>query len=233
MTDGIIPEQASQAQPVAEQQRMFNESQVRDVVKREKAAAEEKVRREMQAQYENERAQLQQAQQQQGSMGGMTQSVDTDKMKSEIMQDLMKQAQEARQSAEYQRIAGDYLNKTAAGRSLYQDFDAITAPIDGESFPNIVIMTSKLDNAAETVYELGQNPMKLEAIESLAMRSPKLAERELQKLSASIKANQQALQNNKTTNPPINGARPSVNAKAGGSDVPMSVSEMRKLPFMR
>lgn len=230
MTDGLSTEQA----PISvAQERTLNEAQVRDIVQREKASAAEKVRREMQAQYEREKAELQQAQQQQGSMGGMSQSVDPEKLKAEVMQDIMKQMQQAQQSAHYDNIAGEYLRKTAHGKTLYEDFDSVTAPIDGESFPNIVILTSKLDNAADVVYELGQHGLKLEAIESLAMRSPKLAERELQKISQSIKENKQALANHKTTNPPINGARPSVNAKAGSDDTPMTVSEMRKLPFMR
>lgn len=230
MIDGATPD----LQPTNEQQtRMFNEAQVRDVVVREKNAAEEKVRRELQAKYERELAELRQAQSQQGQMGGVQQQVDADKLKGEIYQQVMQQFQQANRNAELERIAGEYLSKTAKGRQIYQDFDAVTAGIDGEAFPNIVVLASKLDNGEEVIYELGQNGLKLEAIESLAMRSPQRAEMELQKLSQSIKLNQSALQNNRKANPPLQGARPSVKAGAGSDTQPMSVKEMRNLPFMK
>lgn len=236
MIDGANPETMSTE---TQQEKMYNSRQVADVVNRERQAAIEKGKREAQAQYERELAEIRAAQAG-GGMGGMKPDVDPDKLKSEIYGQVMQEMQakqqqmiEQQRQAELHQIAGEYLSKTAKGKELFSDFEQMTADINGEAFPNIIIMSSKLDNAAEVVYELGQNPMKLEAIESLALRSPKMAEQQLRKMSESIKQNQAALANNKRTNPPISSVRPSTNTQAGSDSQRLSVSDMRKLPFLR
>lgn len=236
MIDGSIPDGVEQAQP-AQQEKLYNAQQVRDVVLRERNAAIEKARKEAQAEYDRQLAELKASQ---GSMGGMAPSVDEGKLKQEIYNQVMQEMQakqgelnEARRHAELQQIANDYLSKTQKGKELFKDFEEITSAIDGESFPNIIILASKLDNAAEVVYELGQNPLKLEAIESLALRSPKMAEQQMRRLSESIKLNQAAMQNNKRTNPPMQNVMPSANTLVGSENQRPSVSDFRKMSYFR
>lgn len=213
----------------------LTQDQVRKVVQREKAEAAEKARREAMAEYEKQLEALRN----QPSMGGMSPQFDKEEMYSQFKSKLMKEVQEE-QDKQYQnqrqqemnRIAGEYLGKMSKGKELYEDFDSVTANFEPEAFPQVVFLTSKMDNAPDIIYELSKNPSKLVTINNLAMTSPRMAEYELQKLADSIKNNQSALANNQTASPPLSRIQPSATASVDNSG-PKSVRDFRKMRWLR
>lgn len=133
----------------------------------------------------------------------------------------------SKQETEYaQRIVDSFWNKVSTGKEKYDDFDKVTGAIDLQSFPNSVqILAEHLDNSDEVLYELGKNAFKLEQLESLAARSPKMAIAEAKRLAESIKANQSA-GTYRQPNTPLSQQRPSnVGTDSGEA---LSMAELKR-----
>lgn len=227
--------EASEVADVPRESPTMTADQVRKVVQREKAEAVEKGRREAQAQYEQELAQLKASQ---GSMGGMTQQIDEESMFGKFKDRLMKEfseQQEQQKKAQFeqdmQQVAENYLSRMGKGSELYEDFDKVLADFEPQAFPRIVQLVSSMDNAADVMYELSKNPSKLVTINTLAKESPRMAQAQLQSLVESIKMNQSAKENNVRTNPPLARTQPS--ASAGSDTGAMSLKDLKKMPWLR
>lgn len=220
--------------PQATQQNLTVE-QVNKIVQREKAAAAEKAKQEAEAKFQQEIAALQA---QQKSMGGMTQSVDTDKIYEQVYGRIQQeqaakqqQEQQAAYESEINKLTDTYLQKMGSGKDLYEDFEAVTAEFEPQAFPHVVVLASQLDNTPDVIYELSKNPQKLMTIAGLAERSPHMARQQLQRLSESIKQNQQAKSQNVDAPSPISGIKPSANAGSDGGG--KTVRDLRKQPWLR
>lgn len=153
----------------------------------------------------------------------------------ERMQQQMNEQREAyereQQRLQVDEIAKSYLEKMAAGKELYDDFEDVTQDFSPAEFPQVTIMASQYDNLPDIMYELGKNPRKLVDLHALALSSPKMAKKEMQKLSASIKDNQSALANNVKSPSPLNKLKSS--ARAGQDTGKRTISDMRKDPRYR
>lgn len=100
------------------------------------------------------------------------------------------QAQQKHDEETAQNIVKGFYDKIDAGKQKYDDFEAVTGDIDLRVFPNAVqILSQHIDNPHDLLYEFGRNATKLDQIERLAERSPKMAIAEAKRLAESMKKN--------------------------------------------
>lgn len=206
MTDETVLEQEIVSEPEV-QEKMLPVSRVEELVKKAKLKGRDSMQSELDAlKAENENLKSN------GSMGGMqaAPTVDADAIKQQIMNDLRTQFQEANEKRakeeieiEGKKIYDSYQSKMQAGKQQYEDFDEIMSDFDPREFPNVVWLASQMDDPAGLMRELKMNPQKLANIAMLSERSPKTALDAMNKISASIKANEQAKAEDKDAPPPL------------------------------
>ena len=182
--------------------------QVNDIVKREKARAAERVRQELQAQHQAELERIRQE-----SMAkpppkpnGLDTSEIEKRVYDKFMQDLQKHRDEVEKEAqerELKSIADQYYLKMGKGSQMFEDFNDVMGDFEPDKFPNAVMLAASMENTPEIMYELANNPSKLLEIDSLARTAPKLAQKQLERLSKSISQNLEAKNNNVSAPPPL------------------------------
>lgn len=222
---------------------MLPQSQVNEIVKREKAQVAERVRREMEAQM---------AQQgNQSSMGGMSQAPDIEAIKQEVLNHIMqkaqemdeleaKKAQEAKEAQEreaIQKTADDFYLRLGAGKDKYSDFEEVMMDFEPHAFPRVAFLAAEtgsdgqpLDTAG-IMYELAKNPAKLTHLNDLAMHSPKMAKKEMERLSQSIARNQQAMQENVSPREPLSQMKSS--SSVGADTGTMTLRDYKNADWLR
>jgi hypothetical protein len=173
------------------------------------------------------------APQQQNSMGGM-QQFNPDQIQQMIDERLAKQQQEYQQRLNddhNNRIANEFVTKLQAGKAKYPDFDKKVEPLLNSigNIPEIAYLSNAVDNTADVIYELAENPTKIANILSLAQRTPHLAHAEMIKLSNSIKSNESASQT-PSVNEPLSQLKPST---VGGDNGSLSVKDFKKMPWLK
>lgn len=212
MTEDVALDQEAATEPVdsadtgSQQEKMLPASRVEELVKKAKLKGRDSMQAELDA-LKAENAQLKSG----GSMGGMAvPAVDTESIKQQVLDDLRKQMQEANQQRaqeelekEAKKIADTYHARMSAGKSAYEDFDAVMADFNPAAFPNLVFLASQVDNTPAVMYELNKNPSKLSTLVVLSERDPAAAQNMINKISASIKANEQAKAEEKNAPPPL------------------------------
>jgi hypothetical protein len=120
-----------------------------------------------------------------------------------------------------QRIVKSFYDKMEAGKEKYEDFEKVTGELDYQAFPHVVqLLAEQIDNSHEVMYEFGKNALKMEQLERLAERSPRMAVAELRRLADSIKANESAT-NRRSPNAPLSQQRPSNVGTDSGSTLSM------------
>lgn len=214
---------------------MLSQSQVDAIVKREKKKAAERARKQFEMEY-----QQMQEQQQPEQQGQQTQEAETPQVQQqdkqvtvdEIYQQLNERFQQQHLEEAVKQAANQYYQRMDEGKSKYDDFEDVTANFDPTAFPQLAYLVSEMDNAADVVYELANNPQKLVTIDSLAHKSPNLAKTQLQKIGASIKQNQDAQQveEQAQVDEPLNRIQPTRGSTSGGSQ---SISDLRNMDWLR
>ena len=235
MTDEVVlaetPEiEAPQADVVEEvQEKLIPASRVEELIKKAKL----KGRDAMQDEVEALRAENQQLKSGGGSMGGMAAPIDVDALRKQILGDFRQQLQddeETRVQGELERearqMAADYETCMGGGKDLYDDFDDIMADFDPSKFPNLVYLATQMENTPSVMYELMKNPSKLATIAVLSSQDPKLAQRQISQLSASIKANEQAKAAEKEVQSPLSRMKSSPTGRDSGD---MSVADYKRM----
>lgn len=229
--------QAAPEQTPVPTEKMLSQSEVNSLIAREKQAAANRARQEVEREYQQRLEQMQQ-QAQGGGQGdqrehtGPTQA-EADTLYQQVQERFNREMQERQFQQEITNIANNYHAKIEHGKKNYEDFDKITENFDPGAFPQLIYLVSGIDNAADIIYDLSKNPNKLAAIDLLAQRSPKMAHAELMKLSGSISQNMQARSENEQ-NPvaqPLSPLTPS--RVSAGSNGPMSVSDLRQQRWLR
>lgn len=179
------------------QEKMLPVSRVNELVKTAKLKGRDAMREEFeQLQQENERLKANQ-----GSMGGMSApAFDEQALSQKIKADLMREFQSQRDEQEQlqlqeglKKTADEFMGKLSGGHELYSDFAEVIEDFNPAAFPQLAILANQTDNTAAIIYELAKNPQKLATIAVLAERDPRAAQSAMNKLSASIKANEQAV----------------------------------------
>lgn len=101
------------------------------------------------------------------------------------------EAQQAGARQEADRLLQELQNKSQVGRQKYSDFDDKLKEIGYfESASEILPLLNAVDNTADLMYDLAQNPTKISNILAWVNRNPTIAYNEIKKLSNSIKANE-------------------------------------------
>jgi hypothetical protein len=182
-------------------------SQVNDIVKREKAHAAERARQQAQAEYQAELEKVRaEAAGKPASKGEIDATAIKQQVYEQFMQDLQKHRDEVErktQEDELKTIADQYYLKMGKGSQLFEDFNEVMGDFEPDKFPNAVMLAAQMENTPEIMYELANNPSKLLEIDGLAKTSPKLATKQLERLSKSIANNLEAKTNNVSAPPPL------------------------------
>jgi hypothetical protein len=210
------------AEPV--QEKMIPQSQVSKIAAREARQAAEKTRREMQAEYDKQQVQ-QQTEQPASQMGGMPQM-----SQEQIEQYIFNAAQKMSTQMTANKMAQDFESKIKAEIEADPDFGDLYDTLNIEAHPELIIWMNGMDNSAKVVKDLANNPTKFANILMLAKSGMgSLAQRELTKLSDSIKTNL-AAQAQPKVKEPLDHLSPS---SVGAGNGEMSVSDFMKQDWLR
>ena len=189
----VVESDSSSAAPAespktAPAEKMFSQSEVGSMIARQKKETAEKVRAELAAQSDRAQMQTQQQQHQSQNMGGVQQQ-----SQEEIRRLIQEEAYRMSQQSYAQQIERDYLSKIDSAKSSDPEFAELYDELGIENHPDLVIWANGLDNTAQVVKDLAKNPAKFSSVLTLARSgSGKMAKKEMERLSASIKANEAA-----------------------------------------
>lgn len=227
MTEEVAIDKEVGSEPVVDasaedsQEKMLPVSRVEELVKKAKLKGRDSMQAELDA-LKAENAQLKTG----GSMGGMAAPtpVDPEAIKQQIIQDLQKQMQQANEQRAQEelekqanQIADSYKAKMSSGKDMYEDFDTVMSDFNPAAFPNLVYLANQVDNTPAVMYELMNNPSKWATLAVLSERDPQAAQNMISKISASIKANQQAKAEEKNVPPPLGRMSPSTTGQDNGT----------------
>lgn len=215
---------------IGEPEKTLPVSRVNEIVKREKLAAAEKARRELEAEYAAKSSMQSQ------SMGGM-EIPDADKLYEQVYNKFVSEAQKQQAEVaqqEHQKamkeLADSYLSKMAKGKEVYPDFEEVVNGVNPASFEDVVYLVAQMDNTQDIMYELAKNPTKLAALDYMATRDPEGAKNQLVKLSESIAQNQRALAENVSTPAPLSRLKSST---VGADNGVMGLSDFKSASWLR
>lgn len=233
--DAGLQNQASIEQPVQNQavtekpvEKMFTQSQLQAIAAKEARKAEEKTEARLRAEYESRMSQNAPQPQQQASIGGMPQ-VNHEEIQRLIRQEAFNMSREH----QAKQIENDWVSAMNAEKAADPEFADLYEAIGIEQQPGLILSMVGMDNKAQVVKDLAKNPSKYANILMLANSgSPKLAQIELNKLSASIKANEEAKKQPKV-DAPLSQIRPSNIGGDDGNFSNMSTTDFRSQPWLR
>lgn len=189
------PADQTASQPTSE--RLFKQSEVNDLVGREKHEAVERYKRQQQ-QVQPPLQQQQQApyQQQPPPYSSITEDDVRKTAASEIQRLRTEWIEEQRRIAgeqEAKRIATEFYAKFNRGKDEYQDWDSVAGNADLTKMPDIVHLANSVDNTHDVMYELIKNRHKASQLRQIAQDwGYEAAIDEIKRLSDSIKANKSA-----------------------------------------
>jgi len=224
-TESAAPAESVQT-PSAE--KMVTSSQMSKIAAREARQAAERATRETSQRYEAQLAELRRSQehaQQPNNIGGIPQQ-----SPESIRKMIQEEAANMSRHAQAQQIETIWEGAMQAEMQADPDFADMYDALNIEEQPHLVVAMAGMDNKVEMVRDLATNPAKYANILMLANSgSPKLAMMELNKLSQSIKVNQQA-KNQPKVAAPLSQVKPSNIATGNGE---MSISDYRNQPWLR
>lgn len=215
--------------PDDEQKPLYNKIQLSDVVRREKAKAYERGKQEALMQLQQEQQAMQQpesAPQQAQNFGGIQQlsPADIERMIAEkapqMLQNHVNQIQN-------QQMVDSFVSKMQAAEAKYPGIQEKLNDLDYETVVPLIKMANTMDNTADIMHELMENPMKMGNLMTLMYTQPRMAQKAMMDLSKSIQTNQAALQAEEQARDPMSQLKPS--QSAGMDSGAMSVTDFRKM----
>jgi hypothetical protein len=224
---------AAQTQaPASEGEKTLTQSQVNEIVKREKANTAERVRREMEALREQEASRAPQNGLDPAALEEkiIQRLVEMDKKAQEEDRKREQEAQDAERRQQVEKVASEFWLKMKSGKDQYSDFDEVMTDFDASAFPQLAFLAAGMEQTAGIMYELSKNPSKLAQLNLLAERSPKLAEREMKKLSESISKNEEAKAENVSPNAPLSRLKSS---NVGADTGKMSLKDYKNADWLK
>lgn len=217
-------------------EKLVPQSEVNDLVGHAKARGAEQARRQAEAEFQKKleamQAQKQLDKQVAGSSGEDARQIDADAMYQQVRERLNEEMRQKQIESHMRQIADAYEAKISAGNELYDDYKDVMQDFDSAAFPQVVYLVANMDNAAEVMYDLSKNPSKLSVIDSLAHKSPQLAQRELQKISKGLAENRAALaeEARNQTNDPLDRMQSTTRNNGNG---PMSISDLKSQDWLK
>lgn len=227
---GVIPAEEAQGETGND---MLSKSTVSKIVERERQKAFEKGKQEalMQLQQEQQQAPAE-AQapmahsQQAGSLGGMQQMSQAD-IERQIAERIPQALQEHVNQMQNKQAVEAFVQKMQAAETRYPGLEAKLNDLDYEHLAPVVHLANNMENTADIMKELVDNPSKMANLTILMHTQPKMAQKAMQELSTSIKTNQDAIAQEKQAQDPMSQLKPS--SSAGMDNSAMSVSDFRKM----
>lgn len=244
MDENQIQIDQTQAQAPMQQETspaQLSQDQVNKIVAREKMQARESGRREAEEKYQREIESMNAQRVHQPQSNHSSSHVDSILIDQKVQEGLERQLarldqemKERQLKDQMSKVAGDYFQKIEQGKSAYSDFDEVTEgfdPKENASLP-LVYHLSKIDNGGDVLYDLSKNPSKLANIQVLLHTNPKIAEKELSKLSKSISENRQSQADaqNQNVSDPLDRIQSS---RVSGSNGKMGVRDLRDQPWLK
>lgn len=217
----------------SEPEKMLSQSQVNKIVQHEKAKAAQTIKRDLEERHQRELEQIKSQQQQQTQRNdSVPRELDANAIYQQVQEKFNQEMEQRRLKDEVDRVAHTYISKMAQGKDAYDDFEEVTKEFDPTAFPQLTYLVAGIDNAADVIYHLSGNPLKLAGLDRLAEKNPKQAQSELLKLSRSIAENRQAQseENSNQVAAPLDRLQPS---RISGSNGKMSIQDLRKQPWLR
>jgi hypothetical protein len=216
---------SAESQQKTQAERMFSQSELRGITAKAEKKAAESAEARVRAEYESRMAQTPQQQAQPQNVGGMQQQSPED-----IQRLIRQEAFNMSREHQAQQIEQNWKSAMDAEKLADPDFADLYDAIGIEAQPGLIIAMAGMDNKALVVKDLAKNPSKYANILTLANGgSHKLAQLELNKLSASIKTNEEAKKTPKV-DAPLSQIRAS---NIGGDDGNLSVTDYRNQPWLR
>ena len=205
-------------------EKMFTQSQMNAVAAKEARKAAERAEAKTRAEYES-RSSQQMPQSQPQNIGGIQQQTPED-----IQRMIRQEAYNMSREHQASQIEQNWKSAMESEKESDPEFADLYDAIGIEAQPLLVIAMAGMENKAKVVKDLAKNPSKYANILTLANGgSPKLAQLELNKLSASIKTNEEAKKQPKV-DAPLSQIRAS---NIGGDDGNLSVTDLRGQDWLR
>lgn len=216
-----------------EAEKMLSQSQVNKIVQHEKAKAAQTIKREMEERHQRELESIQSQQHQQSQRNeNVPRDMDANAIYQQVQERFNQEMQQRRLKDEMDRVATSYLSKMEQGKTAYEDFEEVTKEFDPAAFPQLTYLVAGIDNAADVIYDLSRNPLKLAGLDRLAEKNPRQAQAELLKLSRSIAENRQAQsdESSQSVAEPLDRLQSS---RVSGSNGKMGIRDLRKQPWLK
>ena len=206
-------------------EKMFTQSQLQAIAAKESRKAAESAEARVRAEYESRQPQQQQQAQPQ-NIGGIQQQSPED-----IQRMIRQEAFNMSREHQAAQIEQNWKSAMEAEKEADPEFADLYDAIGIEAQPGLIIAMAGMDNKAQVVKDLAKNPSKYANILTLANGgSPRLAQMELNKLSASIKTNVEAMKKPKV-DAPLSHVKASNIGGDDGKD--MSVSDYMNQDWLR
>ncbi len=230
----VSPESEAQGESAND---MLHKSTVSKIVERERQKAFEKGKQEALMQLQQEQQQMQQpeaapqaqqqAPQQPGNLGGMPQlsQADIERM---ITERTPQALQDHVNHLKNEHTINSFVSKMQAAEARHPGLEAKLNDLDySPAMAKIIGMVNDMENTADVMKELIDNPMKMGNVMMLMEGQPKMGQKALMELSNSIKQNQEALAQEKQAQDPMSQLKPS--SSAGMDNSAMSVKDFQKM----
>lgn len=228
---GVMPEPEAQSEPASD---MLDKSTVSKIVERERLKAFAKGKQEalmelqQQQQAPQESAPMQAPQQAQApqQLGGMQQMSPAD-IERMIAEKAPQMLQNHVNEMKNQQTVESFVAKMEAAEAKHPGLEAKLNDLDYSTMAPVISLANDMENTADIMKELLDNPMKMGNLMTLVYTQPKMASRAMAELSNSIKTNTEALAQEKQAQDPMSQLKPSTSA--GMDNSAMSVSDFRKM----
>ena len=214
---------------IPEQEKMLSQSQVNKIIKHKTYEAAQ-VQREMEERHQRELEEIRAKQAQRNE--NVPRDVDADALYQQVQERFNQEMEQRRIKDHIDRVSNSYLSKMEQGKGSYDDFEEVTKEFDPTAFPQLTYLVAGMDNAADVIYDLSRNPLKLAGLDRLAEKNPRQAQAELLKLSRSIMENRQAKsdEDSNSVAAPLDRLQSS---RVSGSNGKMGISDLRNQPWLK
>jgi|ERR1700693_376351 len=215
-----------------EKEKMLSQSQVDKIIKHKTYQAAQ-VQRELEERHQRELEAIKAQQQQQTQRNeNVPRDVDANAIYQQVQERFNEEMEQRRIKDHIASVSDSYLSKMAQGKTAYDDFDEVTKDFDAAAFPQLTYLVAGIDNAADVIYDLSRNPLKLAGLDRLAEKNPRQAQAELLKLSRSIAENRQAQsdENSSQVAAPLDRLQSS---RVSGSNGKASIRDLRNQPWLK
>lgn len=225
-SDSQVNAVSAESHQQTQAEKMFSQAQTQAIAAKEARKAEERAEARVRAEYEGRASQQQPTTQQQPQNVGGIPQIPTEELQRMIRQEAFNMSREN----QIKKIEQDWYGAMDAEKAADPEFADLYDAIGIERQPLLILAMDGMENKAQVVKDLAKNPSKYANIITLANGgSPKLAQLELNKLSASIKTNEDAKKQPKV-DAPLSQIKSS---NIGGDDGKMSVSDFQQQDWLR